>query len=172
MALDRRPVVSVLGDGGVGLGGGDIETAVRYGVPVVYFIYNNSALCGGLEDFAYGKDYSVLGDTARGGYNVTQNVAYEQMFAPLGVHTELVTTADQVGPALQRALDSGRTAVINVIADRDVQPGLYQTAHAGVMFWHLPQDTVGEQARRRHHETLYPRAHGGATISQDMESDS
>lgn len=169
IARGNRPVVSVLGDGGVGLGGGDIETAVRYGVPAVFVVYNNSALCGGLETFAYGKDYSVLGPKARGGFNVTEDVAYEQMYAPLGVHTELVTKPGELAAALHRALESGRTSVINVLADRDVQPGLYQTAHAGVMFWHLPADEVESPARARHHEQLYPRYHDGRTLKQDLE---
>ena len=85
MASDSGPVVAVLGDGGVGLGGGDIETAVRYELPVVFIVSNNSALGSGMEDFAYGPDYSILGAKARGGFNLTSEVRYDQMFAPLDV---------------------------------------------------------------------------------------
>jgi thiamine pyrophosphate-dependent acetolactate synthase large subunit-like protein len=42
---------------------------------------------------------------------------YEEMFAPLGVHTEFVEKPKQIRPALERALASGRTAVVNVLTD-------------------------------------------------------
>lgn len=169
MAADAGPVLSVLGDGGVGLGGGDIETAARYGLPVVFVISNNGALGSGMEDYAYGPGYSILGPKARGGFNLTPDVRYDQMFAPLGCHTEHVTSIDELEGALSRSFESGLPAVINVVTDRDAQPGLYETVHARQMFWHLPVDEVMEPARRRHHETLFPRFHSGMTLSEALE---
>ncbi|GAA0193771.1 thiamine pyrophosphate-binding protein [Cytobacillus oceanisediminis] len=162
------PVVSVLGDGGVGLGGGDIETAVRYGVPAVFIVYNNSALCGGLEKYAYGEDYAVLGPNARGGFDVTRDMPYEKMWELIGCHAELVTAPGELPAALERALASGRTAVINVLSDRDATPGLYETHHARDMFWHLPADEVQAPARSRHHEQLYERFHDGRKLADDL----
>ena len=170
VARGFKPVVSVLGDGGIGLGGGDIETAVRYKIPAIFFVYNNSALCGGLEEYAYGPNYAVLGENAGSGYNVTLDVRYDEMYATLGIHTELVTKPTEIGEALKRALDSGGPAVINVFADRNVQPGLYETTHARDMFWHLPADEVEAPARKRHHEQLYPRYHGGNELADDLTS--
>jgi acetolactate synthase-1/2/3 large subunit len=168
MASDAGPVISVLGDGGIGLGGGDIETAVRYKLPVVFLVSNNSALGSGMEDYAYGPGYSILGAKAREGFNLTADVRYDQMFAPLGCHTELVTKLDELEGALERSLRSGRASVVNVVVDRHAQPGLYETTHAREMFWHLPVDEVMEPARRRHHETLFPRYHGGLTLSEAL----
>ncbi len=168
VARGYRPVVSVLGDGGIGLGGGDIEVAVRYGVPVVFVVYNNSALCGGLERYAYGDDYSVLGPKARGGFDVTRDMPYEQMWELIGCHGERVEAPGQFPAALERALTSGKPAVINVLADRDAQPGLYETHHAKDMFWHLPADEVKEPVRRRHHEQLYERFHSGRKLVDDL----
>jgi acetolactate synthase I/II/III large subunit len=169
MASDAGPVISVLGDGGIGLGGGDIETAVRYKLPVVFLVSNNSALGSGMEDYAYGPGYSILGAKAREGFNLTADVRYDQMFAPLGCHTELVTKLDELEGALERSLRSGRASVVNVVVDRHAQPGLYETTHAREMFWHLPVDEVMEPARRRHHETLFPRYHGGLTLSEAFD---
>ncbi|WP_433723183.1 thiamine pyrophosphate-binding protein [Nocardia sp. CA-129566] len=169
MASDGGPVVSVLGDGGVGLGGGDIETAVRYKLPVVFLVLNNSALGSGMEDYAYGPDYSILGAKSRGGWNLTPGVRYDQMFAPLGCHTEFVTRLDELQGALDRSFRSGLPSVVNVVVDRNAQPALYETVHAREMFWHLPADEVMEPARRRHHETLFPRYHGGMTLSEALD---
>lgn len=161
-------VVSVLGDGGVGVGGGDIETAARYGVPVVFVIYNNGSLGGGLETYAYGPDFSLLGEKARGGMNVTPEVRYDEMFGLLGLHHALVREVHELGPALKEALEHDGPSVINVIADRHAQPALFETYHSRDMFWHLPIDAVQEQARARHHEHYYPKYHGGRTVSDDL----
>jgi thiamine pyrophosphate-dependent acetolactate synthase large subunit-like protein len=42
---------------------------------------------------------------------------YEEMFAPLGAHTEFVDKPGEIRPALERALSAGRTAVVNVLTD-------------------------------------------------------
>lgn len=159
MARPGTPVLAMMGDGGIGLGGGDIETAVRYGQPAVYLIYNDSTYCAGLERYAYGKDFRVLGPKARGGFNLTPDVRYDLMFATLGCHGEHVERPEDIRPALERAFDSGKTAVVNVIGTRDVPHPLYDSLNAKEMFWHLPAGEVEEPARRRHHEGFYPRMH-------------
>ncbi|WP_066304293.1 thiamine pyrophosphate-binding protein [Bacillus sp. FJAT-29814] len=159
VARPDSPVFVMMGDGGIGIGGGDIETAVRYGLPVVYMIYNDSTLCAGIEDYCYGKDFRVLGPNAKGGFNFTQDIRYDQMFAPLGCHVEHVTEPEQIKPALKRAFESGKTAVINVIGTKHVFHPLYHTIHAKEMFWHLPADEVEEPVRKRHHEGYYKQFH-------------
>lgn len=168
MAVDG-PVVSVLGDGGIGLGGGDIEVAARYGVPAVFVIYNNSALCGGLEEFSHGPGFAALGPKARGGYNVSQDVAYEEMYAPLGCHVERVEHLKELGPALERALASGVPAVVNVLADRDVPLPIYSSRHFKEMFWHLPVEDLQPAAKERHVDVHYPRYHDGAALEADVD---
>jgi hypothetical protein len=49
---------------------------------------------------------------------VTEDYHYEWMFDRLGVHGEYVTQADQFRPALDRALNSGKPSIVNVIVDR------------------------------------------------------
>jgi acetolactate synthase-1/2/3 large subunit len=166
MAAPGKPVLVMLGDGGIGLGGGDIETAVRYGQPVVYLVYNDSALCAGLENYCYGENFRVLGPNAKQGFNLTQDVRYDLMYAPLGCHTELVVDPADIGPAIARAFDSGKTAVINLVGTRHVKHPLYDSANAREMFWHLPADEVEAPARRRHHEHFFPKFHDGRPWSK------
>ena len=40
----------------------------------------------------------------------------------MGCHTELVTEASQIKPALSRAFNSGKTMLINVIPDKEILP--------------------------------------------------
>lgn len=159
VATDNGPVFVLMGDGGVGIGSGDIEAAVRFELPIVYLIYNNGGFCAGLESYAYGEDFSLLGPKARGGFNFTQGVRYDQMFAPLGCHVEHVETPGGLREAINRALASGITAVINVVGTRDVHHPLYHSAQSKEMFWHLPPDEVEAPARERHIEHHYPKFH-------------
>ncbi|MBI5275823.1 MAG: thiamine pyrophosphate-binding protein [Burkholderiales bacterium] len=161
--LARRDdrVLVMMGDAGIGLGGGDIETAVRYGLPVVYLVYNDSTFCAGLEQYCYGENFRVLGPEAHKGFRLTQDVRYDLMFEPLGCHVEHVENPADIAAAVERAFASGKTAVINLIGTRHVQHPLYDTATAREMFWHLPPDEVEAPTRKRHHEIHYPRYHNG-----------
>jgi acetolactate synthase I/II/III large subunit len=163
-ARPGKPVFVMMGDGGIGVGGGDIETASRYGLPIVYMIYNDSTLMAGSDDYCYGKDFKVLGPNARGGFDFIPDIRYDKMFATVGCHVEHVTEASEIKPALQRSFESGKTAVINVIGTKHVTHPLYDSYHLKEMFWHLPANEVEEPARRRHHEGYYPKFHNGKTL--------
>jgi len=153
------PVFVMMGDGGIGIGGGDIEAAARFGLPVVYLIYNDGAFCAGLESYCYGKDYSLLGEKARRGFNLTEGIRYDQMFAPLGCHVEHVVESSQIESAVTRALESGKTAVIDVHSTREVAHPLYDSEYAKEMFWHLPPEEMQAPARAQHVDYHYPKFH-------------
>ncbi|MBS1870252.1 MAG: thiamine pyrophosphate-binding protein [Actinobacteria bacterium] len=112
VARPGAQVLTLVGDGGIGLAGMDLETLARYEIPAVVVILNNSSWGGGSlvqEDIQPGM----------ASWGITEDTHYDQVFAPLGCHTERVTSADQLRPALERALASGRTAVVDVVADTD-----------------------------------------------------
>ncbi|MFQ5876016.1 MAG: thiamine pyrophosphate-binding protein, partial [Dehalococcoidia bacterium] len=51
MATDRKtPILALLGDGAVGASGMEIETAVRWGIPVVFLHENNHTMISGVWD--------------------------------------------------------------------------------------------------------------------------
>ncbi|MDP2951965.1 MAG: thiamine pyrophosphate-binding protein [Chloroflexota bacterium] len=112
LARPGKQVLVMMGDAGIGIAGFDIETAVRYCLPICYVIYNNSTWMGGCEEkWMVGQvdSWAMLPD-----------IRYDQVFAPLGCHVEHVTEHGQIRPALERAFKSGKTSVLNVIADRRV----------------------------------------------------
>jgi acetolactate synthase I/II/III large subunit len=47
---------------------------------------------------------------------------YDEVVKALGGHGELVTTADQLLPALDRAIRSGKPACVNVLVQRVAAP--------------------------------------------------
>lgn len=98
----ERPVVVLHGDGSFGLNAMEMDTAVRHGLPVICVISNN----GGWSATDRYKAGRELGTTR-----------YDSMFEPLGCFTAFVEDIGDLVPALQKAHESGRPAVINVVTD-------------------------------------------------------
>lgn len=108
-----RPVLVVYGDGSFGLNGMEYESAVRQGLPFVGVIGNDGAW-GEMKAFherVYGADGMVAQD-------LSQATSYEGMVAALGGYGERVERPQDIGPALDRAQESGVPAVVNVLLDR------------------------------------------------------
>ncbi|MDP2952808.1 MAG: thiamine pyrophosphate-dependent enzyme, partial [Chloroflexota bacterium] len=112
LARPGKQVMVMIGDGGLGIGGMDIETALRYHLPVVYVVYNNSAWMGGMENLYFRGQIDS--------WDMLPNLRYDRMFKTIGCHGEYVTKPQDIRPALERAFNSGKTAVVNVIVDSRV----------------------------------------------------
>jgi acetolactate synthase-1/2/3 large subunit len=115
LARPGKQVVDLLGDGGMGIAGWDIETAARYKIPACYLLYNNSSWIG---DAA--QHLVLPPDVKNCDWSMLPDIRYDKIFAEMGCHTELVTEPQQLKPALERAFNSGKTSVINVIPDKTV----------------------------------------------------
>jgi acetolactate synthase-1/2/3 large subunit len=113
LAHPDRQVVLLLGDGAFGFSGMEFDTLARHGVNVVGVMGNNGiwALEKHPMEFLYG--YSVAADLRPG-------TRYDQVVQALGGHGELVRRPEDLGPALQRALESGLPALVNVLTDPSV----------------------------------------------------
>jgi acetolactate synthase-1/2/3 large subunit len=53
-------------------------------------------------------------------FDMLPNLRYDKMAELMDCHGEHVTRPDEIRPALERALRSGKTALVNVIGDREV----------------------------------------------------
>jgi len=110
LARPDRQVVLLQGDGAFGFSGMEWDTLVRHGVAVVSVIGNNGiwALEKHPMEALYG--YSVVAE-------LRPETRYDEVVRALGGHGELVSTPDELRPALKRALGSGQPAVVNVLTD-------------------------------------------------------
>jgi thiamine pyrophosphate-dependent acetolactate synthase large subunit-like protein len=122
LAFPDRPVVNITADGAFGFTVQELDTARRYGLDAVHVIHNNSAW--GVIRLGQRRAGFELGTDLAG----TDHVAIARAF---GCHAERVTTAGEVGPALERALASGRPAVIDVPVRLVPHPGLPRFGAAG-----------------------------------------
>jgi acetolactate synthase-1/2/3 large subunit len=113
LARPSAPVVAIVGDGGFGIGGFDLETAARYGVPIVVVLWNNSSWGPGFEQMPM-----LRGRTDP--FGMLPDIRYDRIAEELGCHAERVEEPDQLLPALERALSAGRPALVDVIADKRI----------------------------------------------------
>jgi acetolactate synthase-1/2/3 large subunit len=113
LARPGKQVVLVMGDGGLGIGGWDMETAARYNLPIVCLLYNNSSWGPSFESMPLLKDRTDP-------FNMLQNIRYDKVFNEMGCHGEQVEKPDEIIPALERAFKSGKPSMINVIGDKTV----------------------------------------------------
>jgi acetolactate synthase-1/2/3 large subunit len=113
LARPERQVVLMVGDGAFGFAGMEFDTLARHGVNVVAVMGNNGiwALEKHPMEFLYG--YSVAAD-------LRPETRYDQVVEALGGHGELVSAADQLAPAIERAFAAGRPALVNVLTDPTV----------------------------------------------------
>lgn len=113
LARPSSQVVAIIGDGGIGIGGWDLETAAKYKLPVITVLWNNSSWGPSFEEMPLLK-----GKTEP--FDMLPNIRYDKIFTELGCYAEHVEKPEEIIPALGRALKSGKTAVINVIGDKRI----------------------------------------------------
>jgi acetolactate synthase-1/2/3 large subunit len=113
LARPERQVVLLLGDGAFGFAGMELDTLARHGVGVVGVIGNNGiwALEKHPMEAMYG--YSVVAD-------LRPETRYDQVAEALGCDGALVREPSELRPALERAFESGRPTLVNVLTDPTV----------------------------------------------------
>ena len=110
LARPGKQVIVVIGDGGFGIGGMELETALKHRLPIVTLLWNNSS---------WGPNFDQM-PMLRGRvdpFDMLPELRYDRMFEAIGCHAEHVTRPDDIRPALERAFAAGKPSVVNVIGD-------------------------------------------------------
>jgi len=102
LARPDEQVVVLHGDGSMGLNAMELDTAVRHRINVLTIVSNN----GGWTASDRRKAGRDLGYTR-----------FDLVAKALGCHGEHVERPDDIRPALGRAAESGKPAVVNVVTD-------------------------------------------------------
>ncbi len=114
VAHPDRPVICITGDGAVGFNVQEFHTMARHKLPVLTVIFNNE--CWGLskhgQSMMFGENRQCIVDL--------EDCAYERVAEGFGCYAERVTDPDEVGPAVKRALASGRPSCLNIMIDPKV----------------------------------------------------
>jgi acetolactate synthase-1/2/3 large subunit len=111
----ERDVVVLFGDGAFGLTGFDFETMVRNKLPFVGVIGNNASwnqIRYG-QAAKYGKERGDIG-------NILADVRFDKFAEAMGGFGIRVTKPEDIRPALEKARDSGKPALVDVVINREV----------------------------------------------------
>jgi acetolactate synthase-1/2/3 large subunit len=108
LARPDEPALVTVGDGGFGFSAMELETAVRCRAPIVVIVSNDSAwsMIKAQQAATLGPDNAPFTDLAP--------VDHAALARSLGCHGERVERPEQIGPALRRALEADRPAVLDV----------------------------------------------------------
>jgi acetolactate synthase-1/2/3 large subunit len=163
LGTDRKKVVfAMMGDAGMGNSGMDIETAVRWKLPIVFCVYNNDMWLGDNDKF-YGANYEFFPPECREprpNY-FQENIRYDKMFEYVGCHGEWVTRPDELRPALERACRSaekGQPAVVNVDVSNEPIQSIIDSGIVMLMYSHMPWNeitNIHKKMRRRYGYYLF-----------------
>ncbi len=109
----ERDVVVLFGDGSFSLTGFDFETMVRNKLPFVGVIGNNASW----NQIRFGQErkYPGRGDIG----NVLEDVRFDLFAQAMGGFGIRVTRPEEIRPALEKARDSGKPALVDVVIDRE-----------------------------------------------------
>jgi acetolactate synthase-1/2/3 large subunit len=115
-AQPDAPIVATMGDGTFGFHMAELDTAVSHKLPFVAVIGN---------DAKWNAEYQIqvreFGASRARGCEM-RPVRYDQVASAMGAYGELVTEAEAMAPAVQRALASGLPACINVMIESVAAP--------------------------------------------------
>src|SRR5690606_24264160 len=112
LAFPDRVVISLVGDGGFGQNPAVLATAAAEGLGVIWLVMNNNAFgtIAGLQKAHYGLTYGTTFPKADG----EQTPDYAAIARAYGVEGVRLRAADELKPALEAAIASGRPTVIDV----------------------------------------------------------
>ncbi len=108
----HSPVVLLAGDGALGFSFMDLQSLVTHRLPVVIVVGNNSGWALERHPMRMLYGYDVIADLP--------TTDYARLMIDLGGSGETVTSAADIGPALDRAFASGVPSLVDVRTDSDI----------------------------------------------------
>ncbi|MHA1722928.1 MAG: thiamine pyrophosphate-binding protein [Candidatus Baldrarchaeia archaeon] len=116
LAYPNGKVFVITGDGSFLFNGSELDTAVRYNIPIIVIVANDSA---------WGMVYHTRSITSRSKEKaalftfLNEKVRYDKYAESLGAYGELVTEPNEIKPAIKRAIRSNLPAVVDVRVSRE-----------------------------------------------------
>ncbi|MGM0858839.1 MAG: thiamine pyrophosphate-binding protein [Pseudomonadota bacterium] len=110
LVYPERIVIACVGDGGFMMSGQEIATAIQHNTRIIVLLFNNGFY--GTIRMHQEREYPerVMGTSLA-------NPDFISMARALGAYSDVVTATDDLCPAIDRAIDSGQPAVIELRTD-------------------------------------------------------
>ncbi len=107
VAKPDAPVVVLSGDGAFGWNGMEMDTAIRHKLPIVVVVSNNAGFTSRKTGGTVGRELGWQ--------------RYDKMVEALGGWGEFVEKPAEIRGAIERAMQSGKPALVNVCTDPEAQ---------------------------------------------------
>lgn len=143
LAAPERVVISLVGDGGFGQNPAALATAVELDLGIIWLVMNNNAFgtIAGLQKAHYGLTYgTTFPGTAAEPTNGPDYAAIAEAYGAVG---RSITSAEELLPALQEAIASGKPTVLNVPMINNPTP---TTGHWNILDIYSPDKDVSHVA--------------------------
>jgi acetolactate synthase-1/2/3 large subunit len=115
-ARPDKPVLVLSGDGAFGWNGMEMDSAIRHNLPIVVVVSNNAGFTSKQTGRSTASNLS-MGNVGRDlGYQ-----RYDKMVEAFGGYGEFVENPADIRPAIERAMASGKPALVNVCTDPEAQ---------------------------------------------------
>ncbi len=105
-----KRVLAVEGDSAFGFSGMEVETICRYNLPVCIVVFNNNGIYRG-------TDLNPTGGSDVATTVFVKDARYEKLIEAFGGVGVRVTTPDELGRAVNEAMNSGKPTLINAVID-------------------------------------------------------
>lgn len=122
LAAPNRRAVAVCGDGGFLMASNAVATAVEYGIPATWVVWNNAGYVSirDLQRGAFGKETTTMFSRESTGESFSPD--YAMLARACGAEGIRVTAPGEVGDALAAAISSDRPTVVDVVVDPGAAP--------------------------------------------------
>ncbi len=120
IARPEATVVAVMGDGGFGFMVEEMAMACQHHIPVIVVIINNGYLSLIRQNQRYAYEYEYAVDLTYDG----PGVDFVRLAESFGAYGERVTQPEEIRPAFDRAVKSGKPAVVDIIVERETDASM------------------------------------------------
>lgn len=143
LAAPDRVVISLVGDGGFGQNPSMLATAVELDLGIVWLVMNNNAFgtIAGLQKAHYGLTYGTTFPGSAG--NPLHGPDYASIAQGYGAQGVRINAAEELLPALEAAIASGKPTVLDVPMINNPTP---TTGHWNILDIYSPDREVSHVA--------------------------
>jgi len=120
LAKPDSMAVAVMGDGGFLFMVEELAIACQYNIPIIVIVINNGVLSLIRQNQKYALGFRYAIDLWYDGHNPD----FVKIAEGFGCYGELVEHPDEIRPAFQRAVDSQKPSVINIIVDQETDAAM------------------------------------------------
>ena len=138
LAAPDRPCVSVCGDGAFFMHANVLATAVEYGIPAVWVVWNNysyASIRGLQRGYLDGRELAT--DFRHPETGAPYNPDFAALARSCGIEGVRIDQASDLGDAVKTAIASGKPYLIDANIGADLNPG-------GAGVWELPRHGVSK----------------------------